>query len=587
MKFIATLPVLFAFLVGALPAHAWTWPVEGPVLRPFNLGSDPYAAGLHRGIDIAAQPGAAVQAPAPGLVSFAGNVPRNGQTLTISTADGYAVTLVHLGSLAVARGATVGEGATVGTIGPSGEAEHAEGYVHLGVRVAAEPEGYIDPLTLLPARSGGVSEPSSESGTQEPDRAPPVEIADSEPAPEPVATGEGEAASVPSSDASEPSPSPPQPDEAPAEPATQAPAADVPADAAPQTGVPVGAGEVEVGVPIGAPQAESGLPADEQPAEAWPATGGDPAETGLPADSHQADPGLPTGEHQVDTGLPAGEQQAEIAPPVEAPAAETAPPPIEDQLEPGQPAEDQPAEIAPPADESEAGLPAGEPQAPAEDTPNAVTQAPESAEELGSPAPHHLLAEADGFGAPATQRVGVSPKVNASPVESGRGGAERFVQSSPRGLTVGAALPTAAGGAILPTPPQRQEGGSGWTQAAWPAAAAGALVLLLMAFGLRRRQGRIDTVPRDLPPEAPIAGGVQAERLDDESQQIGPTPLDAWLEALLSSQPRCAAAAPPRWGRAERAARCGNAVHRPLAPPRPPRRSQVRERARKEAVLRP
>jgi hypothetical protein len=33
-------------------AHAWTWPVDGPVLRPFAFGSDPYAGGQHRGIDV-------------------------------------------------------------------------------------------------------------------------------------------------------------------------------------------------------------------------------------------------------------------------------------------------------------------------------------------------------------------------------------------------------------------------------------------------------------------------------------------------------------------------------------------------------
>jgi hypothetical protein len=286
--------------------------------------------------------------------------------------------------------------------------------------------------------------------------------------------------------------------------------------------------------------------------------------------------------------LPGGEQQAETAPPVGAPAAETAPAPIEDQLEPGQPAGDQPAEAAPPTDEGDAVVapPPGEPQGLPEDAPSAVTHAYPSPEEPGSPAPHRLFGDAADLDAPASQRVGVNPKVNPSRVESGRGHAERFVQSSPRGLSVGEALPIAPGAAMLPPPSQRRVDGGGWTQAAWPAAAAGALALLGIALGLRRRPRRIETVPHDLPPEAPIARGEQAERLDAEREQASTTPLDAWLEALLSSQPRCAAAAPPRWSRAERAVRCGNAVHRPLAPSRRPRRSQVRERARKEAALR-
>jgi hypothetical protein len=152
---VALLPVLIAFQAGAPPALAWTWPVDGPVLRPFALGDDPYAAGQHRGIDVAAAPGSPVRAPAAGTVRFAGTVPGGGRTVTLLTEDGYAVTLLHLGAIAVARSAPVAEGATVGTIGPSGDAEHEQGYVHLGVRVAEDPNGYLDPLAFLPAREVG------------------------------------------------------------------------------------------------------------------------------------------------------------------------------------------------------------------------------------------------------------------------------------------------------------------------------------------------------------------------------------------------------------------------------------------------
>jgi Peptidase family M23 len=149
-RLVALLPVLIAFQAGAPPALAWTWPADGPVLRPFVFGDDPYAAGQHRGVDIAGRAGAPVLAPAAGLVTFAGSVPSGGRVVTVQTADGYSVTLVHLGSFEVDRDASVAEGAPVGTIGPSGEAEHAEPYVHLGVRVRSDPHGYVDPLTLLP-----------------------------------------------------------------------------------------------------------------------------------------------------------------------------------------------------------------------------------------------------------------------------------------------------------------------------------------------------------------------------------------------------------------------------------------------------
>ena len=108
--------VLFAALALVPSASGWSWPVDGPVLRPFVSGDDPYGSGQHRGIDIGAPSGAEVRAPATGIVAFAGQVPREGRCLTIRTEDGYSVTLVHLGSIAVGVGTAVAEGEVVGTI---------------------------------------------------------------------------------------------------------------------------------------------------------------------------------------------------------------------------------------------------------------------------------------------------------------------------------------------------------------------------------------------------------------------------------------------------------------------------------------
>src|SRR5919108_5382640 len=97
---------------------AWTWPVSGPVLQGFSFDSaHPYAAGQHRGIDIGSSAGAPVLAPVAGAVSFAGTVPTSGKSVTIETSDGLSVTLTHLGTIDVARGASVAEGAVVGTVG--------------------------------------------------------------------------------------------------------------------------------------------------------------------------------------------------------------------------------------------------------------------------------------------------------------------------------------------------------------------------------------------------------------------------------------------------------------------------------------
>ena len=144
--------IAFAALALASDAAAWTWPVDGPVLQRFDLGADPYAAGRHRGVDIGGVAAGPVAVPASGTVSFAGTVPTSGRSLTIETADGYPVTLTHLGTIGVRRGDIVAEGVTVGTVGPTGVVEHETPYVHLGIRRTDDPQGYVDPLLFLPDR---------------------------------------------------------------------------------------------------------------------------------------------------------------------------------------------------------------------------------------------------------------------------------------------------------------------------------------------------------------------------------------------------------------------------------------------------
>ena len=115
--------------------------------------------------------GAPVLAPAAGVVSFAGTVPTHGRTVTIQTADGYAVSLTHLGRVAVVRGDSVAEGAPIGVVGTSGEPEWPSSYVHLGIRVGAGADDYVDPMTLLPPR---------------PVLPPPAAVASPAPVPEPA-----------------------------------------------------------------------------------------------------------------------------------------------------------------------------------------------------------------------------------------------------------------------------------------------------------------------------------------------------------------------------------------------------------------
>src|SRR4029077_15881050 len=116
MRRLLLLAVLTALLL-APGDMSCTWPAAGPVLKMYVFDpAHPFAAGQHRGIDVGGERGADALAPAAGTVTFAGTVPSSGKSVTIATADGFAVTLTHLGSIAVAKGAAVAEGDGVGTI---------------------------------------------------------------------------------------------------------------------------------------------------------------------------------------------------------------------------------------------------------------------------------------------------------------------------------------------------------------------------------------------------------------------------------------------------------------------------------------
>ena len=144
-------PLLLFLVVGVPAAGAWTWPVQGPVVQGFSFDpAHPYAGGAHRGVDVGADAGVPVLAPAGGAVSYAGTLPTSGVSVTIETGDGFAVTLTHLGTRTVSKGDTVAEGDAIGTVGPSGTPEVDGTYVHLGIRLASDPNGYLDPISLLP-----------------------------------------------------------------------------------------------------------------------------------------------------------------------------------------------------------------------------------------------------------------------------------------------------------------------------------------------------------------------------------------------------------------------------------------------------
>jgi Peptidase family M23 len=134
----------------------WRWPVEGRVITAFsNDAANPYAGGMHRGIDIAAPAGAAVVAAHAGAVTYAGALGYSGLTVAVRTTDGYVTSYLHLGAVSVRRGDQVEAGRAMGEVGTTGRRSKPEPHLHFGVRVAGAESGYVDPLSLLPAPAGG------------------------------------------------------------------------------------------------------------------------------------------------------------------------------------------------------------------------------------------------------------------------------------------------------------------------------------------------------------------------------------------------------------------------------------------------
>jgi hypothetical protein len=144
MRLIATVTAL-AFMALAEPAAAaWRPPVAGTVTRAFDLGADPFEAGRHRGVDLAAPPGTTVRAPCTGPVAFAGRAGTNGRVVTLLCGP-WRVTHMPLASIVAREGTIVRTGEPLGTVAASGAHEG----LHLGVRREGTRFGYADPQRFL------------------------------------------------------------------------------------------------------------------------------------------------------------------------------------------------------------------------------------------------------------------------------------------------------------------------------------------------------------------------------------------------------------------------------------------------------
>jgi murein DD-endopeptidase MepM/ murein hydrolase activator NlpD len=126
----------------------FTWPLAPPreVVRVFEAPATEYAAG-HRGVDLAAPPGAAVLAAGDAVVLHAGPV-----------ADRPVISLLHAGGLrttyepvevSVRRGQPVRRGDRIGTLRAGHDGCPTEACLHWGALRVVPRRTYLDPLRLL------------------------------------------------------------------------------------------------------------------------------------------------------------------------------------------------------------------------------------------------------------------------------------------------------------------------------------------------------------------------------------------------------------------------------------------------------
>lgn len=147
---LASLILLFA-TAPAGAAEGWQWPLRGDVITAFHNGTDPYAAGQHRGVDIAGAEGSEVVAATGGTVRFAGPLGSSGLTVSVRTTDGRLdTTYLHLSAASIRAGAHVAAGDRIGAVGTTGQRSTAAPHLHFGVREAVDKHAYRDPLDFLP-----------------------------------------------------------------------------------------------------------------------------------------------------------------------------------------------------------------------------------------------------------------------------------------------------------------------------------------------------------------------------------------------------------------------------------------------------
>ncbi|MET3429270.1 murein DD-endopeptidase MepM/ murein hydrolase activator NlpD [Actinoplanes tereljensis] len=131
-------------LVSILLAPLFGWPIDSaPVVRRFDPPPQRWLPG-HRGVDLAAPPGAAVRAAGAGTVVFVGIIAGNG-VVSVSHAGGLRTTYQPV-LAQVTRGEQVAAGGELGLLEAGHPGCPSAACLHWGLRRG---DAYLDPLALL------------------------------------------------------------------------------------------------------------------------------------------------------------------------------------------------------------------------------------------------------------------------------------------------------------------------------------------------------------------------------------------------------------------------------------------------------
>jgi murein DD-endopeptidase MepM/ murein hydrolase activator NlpD len=122
-----------------LAAAPTLWPVMGRITSSFGERNDPFngEGAFHRGVDISADLGTRIIAPADGVVRFADFMNGYGRAVMIDHGNGVSTLYGHLSGFAVTAGQLVRRGDAVGYVGTSGRSTGP--HLHYEVRIFNTP----------------------------------------------------------------------------------------------------------------------------------------------------------------------------------------------------------------------------------------------------------------------------------------------------------------------------------------------------------------------------------------------------------------------------------------------------------------